>query len=132
MTIKFLGIFIIGLCLASFLLSILIYAYNRKKYYTLLEEFQKRHVFPAPYSFHCLVGFFGAAPMSYFFMGIMKKKKVFFLNRNSSAYDFFDDNKGKSFGWISALYYAHITSFICVVLIALLGAALELKARFFP
>lgn len=75
---------------------------------------------------------FGAAPMSYFFMGIIKKKKVFFLNRNSSAYDFFDDNKGKSFGWISALYYAHITSFICVVLIALLGAALELKARFFP
>ncbi|RQM40003.1 hypothetical protein EB241_01485 [Erwinia psidii] len=77
MIIKLTGIFIIGLCLVSFATCIIVYALHRKKYYRLLDEFQKKYTFPAPYSFHCLVGFFGAGPMAYFFLMLMKKREFF-------------------------------------------------------
>ncbi|MCX8956675.1 hypothetical protein EHW66_04520 [Erwinia psidii] len=130
MIIKLTGIFIIGLCLVSFATCIIVYALHRKKYYRLLDEFQKKYTFPAPYSFHCLVGFFGAGPMAYFFLMLMKKKRVFFLDRDSEAYDFFENGNHKLSGWIAALYYSFMTSSVCCAIIAILGASLNLINRF--
>ncbi|AXF78708.1 hypothetical protein AV903_04100 [Erwinia tracheiphila] len=106
------------------------YALHRKKYYRLLDEFQKNYTFPAPYSFHCLVGFFGAGPVAYFFLGLMKKKRVFFLERDSEAYKFFGNGNHKLLIWIPALYYSFITSSVCCAIIAILGAFLKLINRF--
>lgn len=131
MIIKFIGIFLISACLASFAVSIFIYAANRKKYYKLLEEFQKRNTLPAPYSFNCLIGYFGAAPMAYFFLGLMKKNRVFFLKRDSKAYDFFEQGNRELMKWMPAFYYSFLTSSILCALIAITGAALEIKNRYY-
>ena len=132
MAIKFIGISVIFLCLFSFLVSILIYAANRNKYYKLLEEFLRNHEFPAPYSFHCHTGFFGSAPMSYFFIGIHRKKKVFFLKRDSESYSFFEKGNGELIKWMPAFFYTSAFCFVCCALIATTGGLLELKNRYFP
>lgn len=90
MIIKLIGISLIVIYLVGFLSSIFIYSVNRKKYYKLLEEFRNSDQYPPPYSFYCHTGFFGAAPMSYFFIGLKKKNKVYLLNPKRSAYSFFE------------------------------------------
>ncbi|MGE9553036.1 cytochrome b N-terminal domain-containing protein [Erwinia amylovora] len=131
MILKFAGYLLMALCLVSFILSIIIYGVNRKKYYQLLGEFQKNNTFPAPYSFHCMTGFFGAMPVAHFFLNLKKKKKIFFLKRNSNSYGFFDKGNGELVSWMPAFYYSSITSSICCALIILLAASLAVKDKFF-
>ncbi|KGT95979.1 membrane protein [Erwinia typographi] len=108
------------------------YGVNRTKYYKLLGEFQKNNTFPAPYSFHCLTGFFGAMPIAYFFLNLNKKKKIFFLKRDSNSYIFFDKRNSELIKWMPAFYYSSITSTICCALIVAIAASLEMKDKFFP
>lgn len=132
MTIKFIGLSLICICLLSFIASILIYAANRKKYYKILEIFLRRYEFPAPYSFHCHTGFFGATLLAYFFIGLDRKKKVFFLESNSEAYSFFEKNDRDLIKWMPAFFYTSTFSFVCCALIATLGGLLALKHSYFP
>lgn len=71
-----------------FTLSVLLYAINRSKYYQLISLFKENHAFPAAYSFHCLTGFFGADPITYFFLGLKRKKKILFVKKESELYEF--------------------------------------------
>ena len=132
MTLKFIAIFVMAFASFCLVLSIVIYAINRAKYYELLNLFQKSHTFPAPYSFHCLVGFFGAAPMVYFFINLKKKKKVFFLDKNSDAYGFFNRENVHLTRWMSGFYYVWIASLFCYSFLFIVAIFLEFRSRYFP
>lgn len=83
---------IILLANVGLILTVLLYALNKRKYYELIELFQKNHMFPAPYLYNSMIGFFGAATMAYFFIRLKRNKSIFFLDKNSEAYQFVDSN----------------------------------------
>lgn len=70
-------IVIIMLANVGLILSVLLYALNRRKYYELIELFQKKHMLPAPYLYSSMIGFFGAATMAYFFIRLKRNKSIF-------------------------------------------------------
>jgi len=117
MTMKNVILLLILVSVISFFTSLILYAVNRKKYHSLIACFKKEYILPAPYSFHCLTGYFGAAPMAYFFIKLKDHKKILFLERDSLAYQFFDNTTRKLTNWLSPFYYACIMSFACCVLL---------------
>ncbi|XIH48060.1 hypothetical protein C1N64_05660 [Pantoea sp. SGAir0215] len=93
-------VLIILLANIGFVLSILLYALNRRKYYELIKLFQKKHVLPAPYLYSSMIGFFGASTMAYFFIRLKRNKSIFFLDENSEAYQFVDSNNVELMRWM--------------------------------
>lgn len=130
MTIKFITIFIMIFSALCLTISVILYAINRKKYYALLTLFQQKHIFPAPYSFHCLSGFFGAAPMVYFFLNLKEKKKVFFMKKDSDAYSFFNKENVGLIKWMPFFYYTWMCSMFGYIFLAILAAALEIRSSY--
>lgn len=114
----------------SFIASLLIYGLNRKKYYQLISLFQENYTFPSPYSFHCLVGFFGAAPVIYFFLGLKRKKKIIFVKRESCPYNFFDDKKESLTKWMLPFYYLWNISMLCCAFIIIFGLVMHVKMHY--
>lgn len=130
MTLKFITIFIMTFSALCLTISVILYAINRKKYYALLTLFQQKHIFPAPYSFHCLTGFFGAVPMVYFFINLKEKKKIFFMKKNSEAYSFFNKDNAYLIKWMPIFYYTSMCSMSGYSFLAILAAALEVRSRY--
>ncbi|RAR72135.1 hypothetical protein C7420_103311 [Pantoea ananatis] len=85
-------IVIITLANIGLILSVLLYALNRREYYELIQLFQKEHELPAPYLYSSMIGFFGAVTMAYFFIRLKRNKSIFFLGKNSEEYQFVDSN----------------------------------------
>lgn len=100
----FLGYMLLTSCAIGTLLmicSFISYAFNRKKYYSLLDLYRNSQLdFPMLYSFQSMMGFFGAWPVSRFFLHLKKGKKIFFLAENSNAYDFFKHYYHDDLKWI--------------------------------
>lgn len=101
----FLGYLSLTLCVIGCILmlfSFIIYAINRKKYYNLLELYRSSDLdFPMPYSFQSMMGFFGAYPVSQFFLKLKKQSKIYFLEENSNAYAFFKKHHNDDLKWLS-------------------------------
>lgn len=114
-----------------FIASVFIYGVNRKKYYQLIALFKENYIFPAPYSFHCLVGFFGAAPVIYFFLGLKRKKKILFVNKESDLYDFFDDKKENLTNWMLPFYYLWNVTMLCCAFVVFFGIVMHIKLKYF-
>lgn len=126
MTMKYVIFSLIFVSVISFLISLILYGVNRKKYYSLITHFKKDYNFPAPYSFHCLTGYFGAAPIAYFFMRLKDNKKILFLESDSHVYQFFDSSKRELTSWLPSFYYACIMSFMCCVSLIFLAILLKI------
>ncbi|CAO98517.1 Hypothetical protein ETA_34710 [Erwinia tasmaniensis Et1/99] len=122
---------IVGVGVICFIASIISYAFNRKKYYTLLSLFQKEHIFPTPYSFHCLVGFFGAAPIVYFFLGLKREKKILFVKMDDKAYSFFDNKNVELTKWMPTFYYLWNISMACCSFVIICGIVIKIKLKYF-
>jgi len=121
---------IILLANMGFVLSVLLYAINRRKYYELIKLFQKKHVLPAPYLYSSMIGFFGAATMAYFFIRLKRNKSIFFLDKNSEAYQFFDSNNVEFMRWMIPFFYVFVLSFGCVLFLICFGGVLILIDKF--
>lgn len=88
---------------ALIFLSFFLYLPNKKNYEKLVSLFKKKYIFPAPNSFNHMIGFFGVFQVSRFFIQLSKKKKIFLLERNDPAYDFFKENDLKIQSWMRYL-----------------------------
>lgn len=119
-------VLIILLANMGFVLSVLLYAINRRKYYELIKLFQKKHVLPAPYLYSSMIGFFGAATMAYFFIRLKKNKSIFFLDKNSEAYQFVDSNNVELMRWMIPFFNFFLLSFGCFVFLISFGGVLIL------
>ncbi|MEQ4531259.1 MAG: hypothetical protein ABN478_08165, partial [Mixta sp.] len=78
-----------------------------------------------------LVGFFGAIPMVYFFINLKKKKKIFFLDKDSDAYGFFSRENIHLTKWMGLFYYVWIISLFSYMVLLIIAAILELRTRYF-
>lgn len=110
----------------AFVLSALLYAINRKKYYELISLFQEKHTLPAPYLYNSMIGFFGAATMSYFFIRIKKNKSVFFLDKGSEAYHFINENNSELMRWMVPFFCLFLLGFGCFIFLISLAGVLTL------
>ncbi|WP_261641421.1 hypothetical protein [Erwinia mallotivora] len=105
-------------------LSFLVYAVKRKDYYKLISSYVEKYEFPAPCSFHHMMGFFGAFPVVRFFIKLSQKKKIFFMDRNNPAYAFFDDKDMKISSWMRFFSALWLIATICLILFAFFGLLL--------
>ncbi|MDR7343822.1 cag pathogenicity island protein 11 [Pantoea alhagi] len=114
----FVGYLLLTSCAIGIILmacSFITYAFNRKKYYGLLDLYRRSQLdFPMPYSFQSMMGFFGAWPVSQFFLSLKKGKKIFFLAENSNAYDFFKQHYHADLKWMSRFYWLWTTALLLV------------------
>ena len=113
-----------------FIASVLLYGLNKTKYYQLISLFKEKYTFPAPYSFHSLVGFFGAAPVIYFFLGLKRKKKILFVDRESNLYHFFDNEKEELTRWMLLFYYLWNISMLCCAFVVAFGLVMHIKMKY--
>ncbi|MCW0312654.1 hypothetical protein NB694_002454 [Pantoea ananatis] len=115
---------------SCFVLSVLLYAINRSKYYEIISLFQKKYTLPAPYLYSSMIGFFGAATMSYFFIRLKRNKSIFFLDKNSEAYHFVDESNVELMRWMIPFFYIFVLSIGCFVFLIFLGGVLTLIDKF--
>ncbi|AWQ21334.1 hypothetical protein C1N63_15580 [Pantoea ananatis] len=106
------------------------YAINRSKYYEIISLFQKKYTLPAPYLYSSMIGFFGAATMSYFFIRLKRNKSIFFLDKNSEAYHFVDESNVELMRWMIPFFYIFVLSIGCFVFLIFLGGVLTLIDKF--
>ena len=121
---------IIMLANVGLILSVLLYAINRRKYYEIISLFQKKYTLPAPYLYSSMIGFFGAATMAYFFIRLKSNKSIFFLDKNSEAYQFVDSNNVELMRWMIPFFYVFVLSFGCVLFLISFGGVLILIDKF--
>ncbi len=121
---------IILLANVGLILTVLLYALNKRKYYELIELFQKNHMLPAPYLYNSMIGFFGAATMAYFFIRLKRNKSIFFLDKNSEAYQFVDSNNVELMRWMIPFFNVFVLSFGCVLFMISFGGVLILIDTF--
>ncbi|MCW0330181.1 hypothetical protein NB703_001156 [Pantoea ananatis] len=115
---------------SCFVLSVLLYAINRSKYYEIISLFQKKYTLPAPYLYSSMIGFFGAATMSYFFIRLKRNKSIFFLDKKSEAYQFVDESNVELMRWMIPFFYIFVLSVGCFVFLIFLGGVLTLIDKF--
>ena len=123
---KNLVVLIILFACSCFVLSVLLYAINRRKYYEIIGLYQKKHTLPAPYLYSSMIGFFGAATMAYFFIRLKKNKSIFFLDKNSEAYHFVDESNAELMRWMIPFFNIFLLSFGCFVFLISFGGVLIL------
>ncbi|AUX73171.1 hypothetical protein [Erwinia pyrifoliae] len=115
----FFGLFASTLIFVSFFL----YLANKSSYENLVSLFKEKYTFPAPSSFNHMVGFFGVFPVSRFFIKLSKKKKIFLLQQNDPAYNFFEENDLKIQPWmryLSAMWMTATAFYLISVLAAVI------------
>ncbi|WP_312358486.1 hypothetical protein [Mixta calida] len=104
---------------------------NRSKYYKLIAEFKKSYILPMPYSLHCNMGFLGSPLLSYFFLRLNAKKRIFFLEKESAVYGFTDKNKNKELVKVLVpIYYAFLIGFSCCCFLGLIAVFIKLESYF--
>lgn len=118
----FFGLFASTLIFVSFFL----YLANKDSYENLVSLFKEKYTFPAPSSFNHMVGFFGVFPVSSFFIKLSKKKKIFLLQQNDPAYNFFEENDLKIQPWMKYLSAMWMTGTVLYLISALAAVILSM------
>jgi hypothetical protein len=77
-----------------------------------------------------MIGFFGAATMSYFFIRLKRNKSIFFLDKKSEAYQFVDESNVELMRWMIPFFYIFVLSVGCFVFLIFLGGVLTLIDKF--
>ena len=113
---SYLGIAGIWVGFLSLTLLFFYYCVNRKRYEKIIRiYYDKGFLFPVPYHFHSLMGFFGSFTLVYYFTCIKRKKKpLLMFYKNREVYDFFDtvpDNLSK---WMKVYYRITLFTLACI------------------
>ena len=123
--IMYLLIFLSCVGLIMLLLSIPLYAWNRKKYYTILKKYNNSKLdTPAIYLFYSNLGFFGAYLTFRFFINLNDDRKILYLSTNSNAYLFFKKN-AFSIQWMRYFCFIWKTGTLLVFIPGLIILALD-------
>lgn len=118
----------IMLPLVCFIASVLFYLMNRTRYQELISDFQQKYILPTPYLLHCNMGYIGSPLMTYFFIRLKQNKKIFFLDRNDSAYSFAHEVKNiKKINNLKPLYYTFNIGFVTCLLLALIAFLIKIN-----
>ncbi|KAF6661142.1 hypothetical protein HFD91_07065 [Enterobacteriaceae bacterium EKM102V] len=103
-------------------ISFILYLVNRSQYQRLISDFQKGRTLPAPYLFQCNMGYLGSPLMTWFFIRLKDKKKIFFLEQKSQNYDFASERKNQErIDSLKPLYYTFLAGFFCCFLLAFIA-----------
>lgn len=70
------------------MVSVILYCKFQSNYKKLVRGFQGEYTLPSHYLLCHYMGFFGFPLMAYFFINLSENKKIFFLEKNSPAYNF--------------------------------------------
>ncbi len=90
-------------------ISVILYLVNRSQYQRLISDFQKGRTLPAPYLFQCNMGYLGSPLMTWFFIRLKDKKKIFFLEQKSQNKDIASEcKKQERIESLRHLYYKFI------------------------
>lgn len=90
---------VIGILLM--IVSYFIFISHRKEYSAILESYLASKLeFPMLYNIQSMTGFFGAYPVSRFFLGLKENKKILFITKESNAYSFFLQKPTLSIEWM--------------------------------
>jgi hypothetical protein len=91
-------------------------------------DFQKGRTLPAPYLFQCNMGYLGSPLMTWFFVRLKDKKKIFFLEQKSQNYDFASERKNQErIDSLKPLYYTFLAGFFCCFLLAFIAILIRLN-----
>ncbi|ARJ44171.1 hypothetical protein B1H58_01500 [Pantoea alhagi] len=113
------------------MVSVLLYLSNRGRYSKLISDFQKNHILPAPYLLHCNMGYLGSPLMTYFFIRLKEKKKIFFLAKDSQAYSFAVESENYDrINMLKPLYYTFLLGFLSCSLLMLIALFFKLKTLY--
>jgi len=119
---------LIMLPLVCFVASVIFYLNNRARYQELISDFQQKYILPTPYLLHCNMGYIGSPLMTYFFIRLKQNKKIFFLDRNDSAYNFAHESKIlKKINNLKPLYYTFNIGFVTCLLLALIAFLIKIN-----
>lgn len=119
---------LIMLPLVCLMISVLLYLTSRSRYQRLISDFQQKHTLPTPYLLHCNMGYLGSPLMTYFFIRLKKNKKIFFLDRNSRAYDFASHSQHNAdINSLKPLYFTFLLGFFCCFLLAVIAVLIKIK-----
>ncbi len=103
-------------------ISVILYLVNRSQYQRLISDFQKGRTLPAPYLFQSNMGYLGSPLMTWFFIRLKDKKKIFFLEQKSQNYDFASERKNQErIDSLKPLYYTFLAGFFCCFLLAFIA-----------
>lgn len=109
-------------------ISVILYLVNRSQYQRLISDFQKGRTLPAPYLFQCNMGYLGSPLMTWFFIRLKDKKKIFFLEQKSQNYDFASERKNQErIDSLKPLYYTFLAGFFCCFLLAFIAILIRLN-----
>jgi len=113
---------LITLPFCCLVISVILYLVNRSQYQRLISDFQKGRTLPAPYLFQCNMGYLGSPLMTWFFIRLKDKKKIFFLEQKSQNYDFASERKNQErIDSLKPLYYTFLAGFFCCFLLAFIA-----------
>ncbi|MDQ1226990.1 hypothetical protein QE443_003151 [Pantoea ananatis] len=120
---------LILLPLICLLVSFFLYLINREKYSDLISTFQNKYTFPMPYQLHANMGYLGSPLITYFFSKLKQKKGVFFLEKKSSAYNFFLNNEfTKPIRWLQFMHLIYLIGFSACLILGLIAILIKLEA----
>ncbi|WP_430707752.1 hypothetical protein [Pantoea allii] len=75
------------------------------------------------------MGYLGSPLMSYFFIHLKEKKRVFFLEKGNSAYNFpHEIENRKAINRLKPLYYTYLVGFLSCFLLAAIAILIKINA----
>ncbi len=106
---------VIGILLM--IVSYFIFISHRKEYSAILESYLASKLeFPMLYNIQSMTGFFGAYPVSRFFLGLKENKKILFITKESNACSFFLQKPTLSIEWMKKFCFFWKTSVMLVLI----------------
>ena len=113
---SYMGIAAIWIGFLSLVFLFFYYGKNRDKYEKVINiYYEKGYLFPGPYHFHSLMGFFGSFFLIYYFVWIKRKKQpLFIFYKNNEVYNFFDAVPDALYGWMKIYYRVTLFTLICI------------------
>ncbi len=122
--VSYAGILFAWICIFCLIVSFIYFGMNKKNYEVILEKY-KSTGFPLPgaYSFHSMMGFWGAFPMIYFFRCLMAGKKPrFCFGGKVYSGDLFMKIQNEQKKWMDVYYGINIINLISILLFFVAGS----------
>lgn len=121
--VSYAGLLFAWICIFCLIISFIYFGIHKKKYEILLDKYKSTgSPLPGAYSFHSMMGFWGAFPMVYFFrcLTVGKKPRGCFGGRVYAG-DLFMKIPAEQKKWLNTYYNINIINTVSIVLFFVAG-----------
>ena len=109
------------------MVSVILYCKFQSNYKKLVRGFLGKYTIPSHYLLYSHMGFFGFPLMAYFFINLSENKKIFFLEKNSPAYNFpLKDDNMKLIRTMKPIIFIMLFGFFCCFLLGVIAFLIKI------